>query len=145
MPRAASKLRSNNPSRVTTFLSYSFLFILKAQTKIWRRLNELYRFVTVHNVFINPIVNLNTLCTSCVQIACCLPELNFSLLFADSRIQTAIEQSVSCIYLSFLQFSLFPESTNKNLTEIEWVLQICYSSQCFPSFPKSHSQPQYAF
>ena len=63
-------------------------------------------FVTIHNVFLNPTVNLNALCKSCVKIARVFESI-FGFLYADSRIQTAIGQFISCIQLSFFYSLLF--------------------------------------
>jgi hypothetical protein len=77
------------------------------------------RFVNVHNVFINPIVNINTLCKPCVKIAFFLSDLIFSLLYTDSDIQPGIEQSVSCTYLSFVQFSLIFGKHKQNSDKVK--------------------------
>jgi hypothetical protein len=52
-------------------------------------------------MLVNPIVNLHALCNSFVNIASCSSELIFTLHYAGSSIQNAIEQFISCIYLSF--------------------------------------------
>jgi len=71
------------------------------------------KFVTIYNVFLNPIVILNAFCKSCVRISSCLSKLIYSLLYADR-----IEHFVSCIRLSFVQFALFRKSQKKNLAEL---------------------------
>ena len=64
-------------------------------------------------VFENPAVNLNSIFKSCVKVACFSSELNFALLYADSCIQNASEQFVSCIHLSFVNFAVHPTPQTK--------------------------------
>jgi hypothetical protein len=58
-------------------------------------------------MFENPTVNLNALCNSCANIACCSSEL-ITFLYAGSSTQNASEQFVSCSHF-LLPTSLFSE------------------------------------
>jgi hypothetical protein len=69
-------------------------------------------------MFENPTVNLHALCSSCANIGCCSSELIFTFLNADSSIQNASKQCVSCIHLSSVNFALRPAPQNRNLTEL---------------------------
>jgi hypothetical protein len=54
-------------------------------------------------MFENATVNLNALFNSCAKIACCSSQLIFTFLYADSSVQHAKDQFVSCIHISFVK------------------------------------------
>ena len=58
-------------------------------------------------MFENPTVNLGSLCKSCVKIKYCSSRLIFAFLYADSSIQNASEQFVSCVHLPIFLISFF--------------------------------------
>ena len=68
-------------------------------------------------MFENSTVNINALCNSCEDMACCSSECVLTLLYACDNIQYVNEQLVSCIHFFFLIHSS-SNSINKNLTEL---------------------------
>jgi len=74
-------------------------------------------------MFENPKISLRKLCISCAKIACCSSELIFSFLYADSRIQNANEQLLSCIHLSFVILALhINPQTKSNGSYVYWTV-----------------------
>jgi len=69
-------------------------------------------------MFENPTVNLGAPCSSWANIGCCSSELIFTFLNADSSIQNASKQYVSCIHLCSVNFAFRPAPQNKSLTEL---------------------------
>ena len=66
------------------------------------------------------ISHLEPRCTynSCTKIACCSSELIFMFLYDHSSIQTAGEQFISCIHLSFVSFALHPTPQTLSLPKM---------------------------
>ena len=57
-------------------------------------------------MFENSTVNINALCNSCEDMACCSSECVLTFLYAGDNIQYVNEQFISCIHF-FLYTSLF--------------------------------------
>ena len=79
-------------------------------------LHRNYRFVTGHNKSpkIPPSSSMH-FCNSCAKIACCSSELFSMFLYASSSIKNAIEQIVSCMRLSSLNFKQICEGNHSEL------------------------------
>ena len=60
-------------------------------------------------------VNINTLCNSCEDMACCSSECVLTFLYAGDNIQYVNEQFV-CVSIFFVHFTLHQSPQKKNLT-----------------------------
>jgi len=68
--------------------------------------------------FQNSTVNINALCNSCEDMACCSSECVFKFLYADDNIQFVNAQFVSCIHFFFCTLHSSSNPINKNLTRL---------------------------
>ena len=66
--------------------------------------------------FKNSTVNINALCNSCEDMACCSSECVLTFLYAGDNIHYVNEQFVSCIHFFFCTIHSSINPINKNLT-----------------------------
>ena len=69
-------------------------------------------------MFENYSVNINALCISCEDVACCSSECVLTFLYAGDNIQYVNEQFVSRIHLFFCTLHSSSNPINKNLAGI---------------------------
>jgi len=62
-------------------------------------------------IFENPTVNINALCISCVENACCSSEFRF--IYLSINVQNVSEQLVSCIHHPFVNLAPRPNLQTK--------------------------------
>jgi len=70
-------------------------------------------------MFENSTVNINALCNSCEDTACCTSECVLTFLYAGDNIQYVNEQFFSSIHFFFLYTSLFIKSHKQKSNEVK--------------------------